>query len=252
MSLMKLKTENLNVVLNNKLVLENINLSIPTKKVTAFIGPSGCGKTTLLKSFNRINELNSECITTGKIYFNSTNIYQKNYKLESLRRKIGMVVQNPHPFPMSIYENIVFGLRANNIKNKRVLDDSVEYTLRKTFLWEEVKHKLQSSAILLSSGQKQRLIIARAIANSPEVLLLDEPTSSLDPISTLKIEELIDELKTEYTILIVTHNMHQAARISDFTALIYNGNVVEYDLTDNLFTNPKNKLTEAYLTGRYG
>ena len=143
-------------------------------------------------------------------------------------------------------------MRANNIKNKRVLDDSVEYTLRKTFLWEEVKHKLQSSAILLSSGQKQRLIIARAIANSPEVLLLDEPTSSLDPISTLKIEELIDELKTEYTILIVTHNMHQAARISDFTALIYNGNVVEYDLTDNLFTNPKNKLTEAYLTGRYG
>lgn len=249
---MKLKTENLNVVLNNKLVLENINLSIPTKKVTAFIGPSGCGKTTLLKSFNRINELNPECITTGKIYFNSANIYQKNYKLESLRRKIGMVVQNPHPFPMSIYENIVFGLRANNIKNKRVLDDTVEYTLRKTFLWEEVKHKLQSSAILLSSGQKQRLIIARAIANSPEVLLLDEPTSSLDPISTLKIEELIDELKTEYTILIVTHNMHQAARISDFTALIYNGYVVEYDLTDNLFTNPKNKLTEAYLTGRYG
>ena len=252
MSWIKLKTENLNVVLNNKLVLENINLSIQTKKVTAFIGPSGCGKTTLLKSFNRINELNPECITTGKIYFNSTNIYQKNYKLESLRRKIGMVVQNPHPFPMSIYENIVFGLRANNIKNKRVLDDTVEYTLKKTFLWEEVKHKLQSSAILLSSGQKQRLIIARAIANSPEVLLLDEPTSSLDPISTLKIEELIDELKTEYTILIVTHNMHQAARISDFTALIYNGNVVEYDLTDNLFTNPKNKLTEAYLTGRYG
>ena len=232
--------------------LQNIELEIPRKRVTAFIGPSGCGKSSLLRCFNRMNDLVDGCRVEGKILLEGEDIYASNVDVASLRRRIGMVFQKPNPFPKSIYENVAYGLRIQGINKKRLLDEVVEKSLRSAALWDEVKDRLEDSALGLSGGQQQRLVIARTIAVEPEVLLLDEPASALDPISTLKIEELIYELKSRYTIVIVTHNMQQAARVSDMTAFMYMGQLIEYDNTDKLFTNPGKKQTEDYITGRYG
>jgi phosphate transport system ATP-binding protein len=235
-----------------KQALNDINLSIPSKRVTAFIGPSGCGKSTLLRCFNRMNDLVDGCEIEGKILLEDQDIYHKGVDASSLRRRVGMVFQKPNPFPKTIYENVAYGLRIQGINKKRVLDEVVEQSLRKAAIWDEVKDRLQESALGMSGGQQQRLVIARTIAVEPEVLLLDEPASALDPISTLKIEELIYELKSNYTIIIVTHNMQQAARVSDYTAFMYMGELIEFDNTDKLFTNPDKKQTEDYITGRYG
>lgn len=232
--------------------LQNIELEIPRNRVTAFIGPSGCGKSSLLRCFNRMNDLVDGCRVKGKILLEGEDIYASNVDVASLRRRIGMVFQKPNPFPKSIYENVAYGLRIQGINKTRVLDEVVEKSLRSAALWDEVKDRLEDSALGLSGGQQQRLVIARTIAVEPEVLLLDEPASALDPISTLKIEELIYELKSRYTIVIVTHNMQQAARVSDMTAFMYMGQLIEYDNTDKLFTNPGQKQTEDYITGRYG
>ncbi len=232
--------------------LKDINLEIPKQRVTAFIGPSGCGKSSLLRCFNRMNELIDDCVVEGSILLEGQDIYQRNVDVAELRRRVGMVFQKPNPFPKSIYENVAYGLRIQGINRKRVLDDVVENSLRAAALWDEVKNRLYDSALGLSGGQQQRLVIARTIAVQPEVLLLDEPASALDPISTLKIEELINELKQEFTIVIVTHNMQQAARVSDYTAFMYMGDMVEFDTTDHIFTNPSEKQTEDYITGRYG
>jgi phosphate transport system ATP-binding protein len=232
--------------------LEDIKLEVPKKRVTAFIGPSGCGKSSLLRCFNRMNDLVDGCQVKGRILLEGQDIYAPGVDVASLRRRIGMVFQKPNPFPKSIYENVAYGLRIQGINKKRVLDEVVEKSLRSAALWDEVKDRLDESALGLSGGQQQRLVIARTIAVEPEVLLLDEPASALDPISTLKIEELIYELKSRYTILIVTHNMQQAARVSDMTAFMYMGKLIEYDDTDKLFTNPGQKQTEDYITGRYG
>lgn len=232
--------------------LKKINMEIPKQKVTAFIGPSGCGKSTLLRSFNRMNDLVDGCRIEGEIRLDGKNIYDKAIDVAELRRRVGMVFQRPNPFPKSIYENVAYGLRIQGINKKRVLDEVVEKSLRGAALWDEVKDRLNESALGMSGGQQQRLVIARSIAVEPEVLLLDEPASALDPISTLKIEELIYELKSKYTILIVTHNMQQAARVSDRTAFMYLGELVEFGDTNELFTNPKQKKTEDYITGRYG
>jgi phosphate transport system ATP-binding protein len=237
----KLEVKNLNLYYDQKRALNGVNMKIPEKKVTAFIGPSGCGKSTLLRCFNRMNDL-----------VDGNNIYDKNVDVAELRRQVGMVFQKPNPFPKSIYENVAYGLRLQGVKSKRVLDEVVEKSLRGAALWDEVKDRLHENAFGLSGGQQQRLVIARAIAIEPEVILLDEPASALDPISTLKIEELINELKHQYTIVIVTHNMQQAARVSDYTAFMYMGDLIEHDLTDTLFTNPSKKQTEDYITGRYG
>jgi phosphate transport system ATP-binding protein len=248
-----LRVEGLNLYYEGrKQALNDINLSIPSKRVTAFIGPSGCGKSTLLRCFNRMNDLVDGCEIEGKILLEDQDIYHKGVDAASLRRRVGMVFQKPNPFPKSIYENVAYGLRIQGINKKRVLDEVVEQSLRKAAIWDEVKDRLQESALGLSGGQQQRLVIARTIAVEPEVLLLDEPASSLDPISTLKIEELIYELKSNYTIIIVTHNMQQAARVSDYTAFMYMGELIEFDNTDKLFTNPDKKQTEDYITGRYG
>jgi phosphate transport system ATP-binding protein len=220
--------------------------------VTAFIGPSGCGKSTLLRTFNRMNDLVDGCRITGEILLEGTNIFDRSVDITDLRRRVGMVFQKPNPFPKSIYENVAYGLRLQGENSKRVLDEAVETSLKGAALWDEVKDRLHDSALGLSGGQQQRLVIARAIAVKPDVLLLDEPCSALDPISTLKVEELIHTLKERFTILIVTHNMQQAARVSDYTAFMYLGKMVEYGDTDTLFTNPKNKQTEDYITGRYG
>lgn len=236
----------------DKQALKDINLSIPRKRVTAFIGPSGCGKSTLLRCFNRMNDLIDGCVIKGNIELDGMNIFQKSIDVADLRRRVGMVFQKPNPFPKSIYENVAYGLRIQGINKKRILDEVVERSLHAAALWDEVKDRLHDSALGLSGGQQQRLVIARTIAVEPEVLLLDEPASALDPISTLKIEELINELKQNYTIVIVTHNMQQAARVSDYTAFMYLGIMVEYDTTDNIFTNPAEKQTEDYITGRYG
>lgn len=236
----------------NKQALKDINLTIPRRRVTAFIGPSGCGKSTLLRCFNRMNDLVDGCVIKGTIELDGMDIYKKSVDVADLRRRVGMVFQKPNPFPKTIYENVAYGLRIQGINKKRVLDDVVEKALNAAALWEEVKDRLHDSALGLSGGQQQRLVIARTIAVEPEVLLLDEPASALDPISTLKIEELINELKQNYTIVIVTHNMQQAARVSDYTAFMYLGNMVEYDATDKIFTNPAEKQTEDYITGRYG
>ncbi|QKQ24969.1 phosphate ABC transporter ATP-binding protein PstB [Candidatus Reidiella endopervernicosa] len=232
--------------------LHGINLQVPRNRVTAFIGPSGCGKSTLLRSFNRMNDLVDGCRIEGEILLDGNDIYAKSVEVSSLRRRVGMVFQKPNPFPKSIYENVAYGLRLMGEKNRRVLDETVEKALKGAALWGEVKDRLQDNALGLSGGQQQRLVIARAIAIEPEVLLLDEPASALDPISTLKIEELIYELKDRYTILIVTHNMQQAARVSDYTAFMYMGELIEYGSTNTLFTNPGKKKTEDYITGRYG
>ncbi|MDH5517174.1 MAG: phosphate ABC transporter ATP-binding protein PstB [Gammaproteobacteria bacterium] len=235
-----------------KEALHGINLPIPRKRVTAFIGPSGCGKSTLLRCFNRMNDLVDNVKIEGEIQIDGENIYQPDIDVSALRRRVGMVFQRPNPFPKSIYENVAYGLRLQGIKQRHILDEAVEKSLKGAALWNEVKDRLHESALGLSGGQQQRLVIARAIAIKPDVLLLDEPASALDPISTLKIEELIYELKSEYTIVIVTHNMQQAARVSDYTAFMYMGDLIEFGATDNLFTNPKEKQTEDYITGRYG
>jgi phosphate transport system ATP-binding protein len=236
----------------NAQALKNINIIIPERRVTAFIGPSGCGKSTLLRCFNRMNDLIDGIRIEGEIFLREQNIYDKNINVADLRRRVGMVFQKPNPFPKSIYENVAYGLRLQGIKDRRTLDKVVEKSLKSAALWDEVKDRLDDNAVGLSGGQQQRLVIARAIAIEPEVLLLDEPASALDPISTLKIEELIYKLKNEYTIMIVTHNMQQAARVSDYTAFMYLGELIEFGDTNTLFTNPKKKQTEDYITGRYG
>ncbi len=248
----KLEVKNLNLYYDQKRALNGVSMKIPEKKVTAFIGPSGCGKSTLLRCFNRMNDLVDGCRVEGEILLDGNNIYDKSVDVAELRRQVGMVFQKPNPFPKSIYENVAYGLRLQGVKSKRVLDEVVEKSLRGAALWDEVKDRLHDNAFGLSGGQQQRLVIARAIAIEPEVILLDEPASALDPISTLKIEELINELKHQYTIVIVTHNMQQAARVSDYTAFMYMGDLIEHDLTDTLFTNPNKKQTEDYITGRYG
>lgn len=235
-----------------KRALHGISMKIPKQRVTAFIGPSGCGKSTLLRSFNRMNDLVDGCRVEGEIQFDGRNVFDRSVDVTDLRRRVGMVFQKPNPFPKTIYENVAYGLRIQGINKKRIIDERVEWALKGAALWDEVKDRLDDNALGLSGGQQQRLIIARTIAVEPEVLLLDEPCSALDPISTLKVEELINELKSRYTIVIVTHNMQQAARVSDYTAFMYLGDLIEYDATDTLFTIPKQKKTEDYITGRYG
>ncbi|TBU86501.1 phosphate ABC transporter ATP-binding protein PstB [Phytopseudomonas dryadis] len=242
----------LNLFYGDKQALYDVKMNIPKQRVTAFIGPSGCGKSTLLRTFNRMNDLVDGCRVEGEINIDGRNIYRKGEDVAELRRRVGMVFQKPNPFPKSIYENVVYGLRIQGINQKRVLDEAVEWGLKSAALWDEVKDRLHDSALGLSGGQQQRLVIARTVAVQPEVLLLDEPCSALDPISTLKVEELIYELKSKYTIVIVTHNMQQAARVSDYTAFMYMGKLIEFGDTDALFTNPEKKQTEDYITGRYG
>ena len=247
-----LTVSNLDLFYGEQQALKAINVAIPEKQVTAFIGPSGCGKSTLLRCFNRMNDLIDSVRINGSIYLHEEDIYDRAVNVANLRRRVGMVFQKPNPFPKSIYENVAYGLRIQGVKNRRVLDKAVERSLRAAALWDEVKDRLHGSALGLSGGQQQRLVIARAIAIEPEVLLLDEPASSLDPISTLKIEELIYRLKQHYTIVIVTHNMQQAARVSDYTAFMYMGDLIEFGDTKKVFTNPGQKQTEDYITGRYG
>lgn len=247
-----LDIQHLNLFYGQKQALFDISMQIPKNQVTALIGPSGCGKSTLLRCLNRMNALIDGCRVEGEIYLAGENIYQPNTDIAKLRRRIGMVFQRPNPFPKSIYENVVYGLRLQGIKDSRVLDDAVERSLRAAALWGEVKDRLNENAFHLSGGQQQRLVIARAIAIEPQVLLLDEPTSALDPISTLTIEELINDLKAQYTVVIVTHNMQQAARVSDHTAFVHLGELIEYSDTDSIFTSPRMKKTEDYITGRYG
>lgn len=247
-----LTVKDLRLSYGEKEALHGIDMVIPKKRVTAFIGPSGCGKSTLLRCFNRMNDLVDGCNITGQILLDEQNIYEKSVDVAELRRRVGMVFQKPNPFPKSIYENVAYGLRIQGIKKKRQIDETVEWALKSAALWDEVKDRLHESALGMSGGQQQRLVIARTIAVKPEVLLLDEPASALDPISTLKIEELIHELKNDFTIAIVTHNMQQAARVSDYTAFMYMGDLIEFGDTDQLFTNPVEKQTEDYITGRYG
>jgi len=232
--------------------LANIDLDIAEKRITAFIGPSGCGKSTLLRTFNRMYDLYPGHRATGEIMLNGNNILDQRQDVISLRATVGMVFQKPTPFPMSIYENIAFGVKLYERPSRGEMDERVEWALRQAALWDEAKDKLKQSGLSLSGGQQQRLCIARAIAVKPEVLLLDEPTSALDPISTAKIEELLNELKADYTIAIVTHNMQQAARVSDYTAYMYLGELIEFDITDKIFINPGKKETEDYITGRFG
>jgi phosphate transport system ATP-binding protein len=246
------RVENLDLWYGSTQALRDVQLDIAEKKVTAFIGPSGCGKSTLLRCFNRLNDLIDGCRTSGHISLHGQEILKGDVDVADLRRRVGMVFQKPNPFPKSVYENVAYGLRIQGINKRRVLDETVEWALRGAALWEEVKDRLQEPAFGLSGGQQQRLVIARAIAVQPRVILLDEPCSALDPISTLKVEELIHELKQQYTIIIVTHNMQQAARVSDRTAFMYLGEMIEYGDTDQVFTNPVQKRTEDYITGRYG
>ena len=247
-----LETKDLNLYYGEKQALKSVNIKLPEKRVSAFIGPSGCGKSTLLRCFNRMNDLVDGCRVEGAIELKGENINDRKVDVARLRSRVGMVFQKPNPFPKSIYENVAYGLRLQGMRTRRVLDEIVEKSLRGAALWDEVKDRLHESAFGLSGGQQQRLVIARAIAIEPEVLLLDEPASALDPISTLKIEELIHELKANYTIVIVTHNMQQAARVSDYTAFMYLGELIEFGDTDRIFTNPRKKRTEDYITGRYG
>ncbi len=247
-----IKVENLNLFYAEKQALHGVSMEMAKKKVTAYIGPSGCGKSTLLRCINRMNDLVDKVTIEGKILLDDENIYDKSVNVAALRRRVGMVFQKPNPFPKSIFENVTYGLRIQGINDKRILEETVENALRGAALWDEVKDRLNDNALGLSGGQQQRLVIARAIAIEPEVLLLDEPASALDPISTLKIEELINELKEKYTIVIVTHNMQQAARVSDYTAFMYMGELIEMGTTSELFTNPQKKQTEDYITGRYG
>lgn len=246
------EAKNLNLWYGNDQALKNIELAIPKNGVTAIIGPSGCGKSTFLKTLNRMIELIPIVKVSGEIMYHNTNIFDPSVNLVELRSAVGMVFQKPNPFPKSIFDNIAFGPRVHGIKNKKELAEIVENSLRGAFLWEEVKERLHESALGLSGGQQQRLCIARCLAVQPEVILMDEPTSALDPKSTLKVEELIQELKKDYSIIIVTHNMQQAARISDKTAFFLDGEVIEYDKTDHIFANPSDNRTEDYISGRFG
>ena len=248
----KIITENLNLYYGENRALKDINMKIREGAITAFIGPSGCGKSTFLKTLNRMNDL-VDCVRIeGKVYLDGEDIYDPKVDTTLLRKKMGMVFQQPNPFPMSIYDNIAYGPRIHGIKNKAALDEIVERSLRGAAIFDEVKDRLKKSALGLSGGQQQRLCIARALAVEPEILLMDEPTSALDPISTLKVEELMEELKKDYTVVVVTHNMQQAARVSDYTAFFLVGEVIEFDTTDNIFSRPRDKRTEDYITGRFG
>jgi phosphate transport system ATP-binding protein len=248
---LKINTNALNLYYGETQALKNITIDIEERKVTALIGPSGCGKSTLLKTLNRMNDLISSVRITGDVYLDNMNVY-KEYDIVELRKRVGMVFQKPNPFPMSIYDNIAYGPRIHGVKSKNRLDEIVEKSLKSAVLWDDVKDRLKQSALGLSGGQQQRLCIARVLAVEPEIVLMDEPTSALDPISTLKIEDLIDDLKEKYTIVIVTHNMQQAGRISDKTAFFLHGEIIEYDFTEKIFSKPCNKKTEDYITGRFG
>ena len=244
--------QKLNLFYGDTQALTDVSFQLKRNRVTAFIGPSGCGKSTLLRCFNRMNDLVDSVRVEGEIILDGKNIYASDIDVTALRQRVGMVFQKPNPFPMSIFENVAYGLRLQGINKRRLLEEKVEWALKGSALWDEVKDRLDESGLGLSGGQQQRLVIARAIAIEPEILLLDEPASALDPISTLKIEELIHELKSQYTILIVTHNMQQAARVSDETAFMYLGEMIEFGKTTEIFTNPTKKQTEDYITGRYG
>ena len=248
----KIKTRDMSLLYGDKAALKNISVDIPAQKVTALIGPSGCGKSTYLRSLNRMNDLINNVTITGTIEIDGINIYEKKIDVVELRKRVGMVFQKSNPFPKSIYENIVYGPRINGINKKAELDQIVEHSLRRAAIWDEVKDRLQTSALSLSGGQQQRLCIARTLAVNPDIILMDEPASALDPISTSKIEELIHDLKKNYTIIIVTHNMQQAARTSDYTAFFYLGELVEMDKTQTIFTNPGKKQTEDYISGKFG
>lgn len=248
----KLKAQNVHVYYGEKHILKDINLEISSNSVTAFIGPSGCGKSTFLRLFNRMNDYIEGFRKEGNILIDNVDIYGKDIRVENLRKNVGMVFQKPNPFPKSIFENVAYGLRIQGIKNKSIIADTVEQSLQQAALWDEVKDDLKKSALSLSGGQQQRLCIARALAVAPTTILMDEPASALDPISTAKIEELINVLKEKYTIIIVTHNMQQASRISDKTAFFYMGELIEMNDTKTIFTKPKNERTENYITGRFG
>ena len=248
----KMSVKDLNLYYGDFQALHNINLDIKEREILSFIGPSGCGKSTLLKCLNRMNDLVLGCKIDGEIKLDGDNIYAKNYDVNKLRKRVGMVFQQPNPFPMSIYENIAYGPKTHGIKNKAELDEIVESSLKQAAIWDEVKNDLKKSALSISGGQQQRLCIARALAVNPEVILMDEPTSALDPISTGKIEDLAQDLKDKYTIVMVTHNMQQASRISDQTAFFLNGVIVEKGKTVDIFTNPREEKTELYVTGRFG
>lgn len=249
---MAFKIRDVNAFYGEKQALKSVNIAIQTKAVTAIIGPSGCGKSTFIRCLNRMNDLMPMFRLDGEILYNGTNIYSKDLDISDVRRRIGMVFQKPNPFPKSIYENVAYGLRIQGIHKKSILEKVVEESLKKAALWDEVKDRPSASALVLSGGQQQRLCIARAIATEPEVILFDEPCSALDPIATAKVEDLITELKREYTVVIVTHNMQQAARVSDFTGFFMLGELIEFDETKKIFTAPSNKLTEDYITGRFG
>ena len=246
------EVENLNLKYGDKPALHNIYLEIPKNQATAFIGPSGCGKSTLLRCFNRLNDLIDSCTVTGEIKINGNNIYESTVDITDLRKRVGMVFQKSNPFPKSIYENVAYGARIAGISNKSQLDEIVERSINSAALWDEVKDRLDESALGMSGGQQQRLCIARAIAVEPEILLMDEPCSALDPIATGKIEDLITQLKENYTMVIVTHNMQQASRVSDYTAFMYLGEIVEYAQTEKIFLNPAKKQTEDYVSGKFG
>ena len=248
----KIVVKNLNLYYGDKQALKDITLNIPEKRVTAFIGPSGCGKSTFLRVLNRMNDLIDHVKIEGEVYVDGVNIYDKSLDVVNLRKNVGMVFQKSNLFPKSVYENIVYGPKINGIRDKKILDEIVEKTLNQAAIWDEAKDRLNENALSLSGGQQQRLCIARALAVEPEIILMDEPASALDPISTAKIEELIHQLKQEYTIVIVTHNMQQAARVSDQTAFFYLGELIEFDRTTTIFTNPSKKQTEDYITGRFG
>tara|TARA_A200000159_G_scaffold155610_1_gene169591 strand:- start:2019 stop:2774 length:756 start_codon:yes stop_codon:yes gene_type:complete len=248
----KLEARNVDVFYGDFKALNNINMSVQSNAVTALIGPSGCGKSTYLRLFNRMNDYIDTFSMNGNIIIDNKDIYDKSISVEELRKNIGMVFQKPNPFPKSIFENVAYGLKIQGIKDKNILDERVEKSLKQAALWEEVKSDLNKSALALSGGQQQRLCIARALAVEPSILLMDEPTSALDPIATAKVESLISDLKEFYTIVIVTHNMQQASRISDFTAFFYMGDLIEFDRTEKIFTKPKQERTQNYITGRFG
>ncbi|MFX1444192.1 MAG: phosphate ABC transporter ATP-binding protein PstB [Promethearchaeota archaeon] len=247
-----IECKNLNLWYDDNHALKDINMIVKKNKVTAIIGPSGCGKSTLIRSFNRMNDVIEDCKIEGKVEFKGRNIYGNKISAMKIRKYIGMIFQKPNPFPMSLYDNIVYGPKIHRMRDKKKLETILENSLKMAVLWDEVKDRLKDSALGLSGGQQQRLCIARTLAIEPEVILMDEPTSSLDPIATAKIEELIKDLKEKYTVIIVTHNMQQAARISDYTAFMYLGELIEFGETEQIFENPQEKLTENYITGRFG